>query len=211
MKKFLILFALILSSLCLYTNCFAFSIDKLDEYLELVYDDFSGDKDFLKEYPYYTLSFWTVDNTVNSAYVIFSKDKTWITYDPPAASNINFVLSSPCVSYTLYRDSLEFSKSTSCPAVPLPRNTNYYNYELKYNRGVEGVLTFEAKPYSVVEDFFKEPPPPQTPLVETVEGLEMSKVLQEIVGLLPTILIILASLVGLRKAWTFLCSVLKAS
>lgn len=51
----------------------------------------------------------------------------------------------------------------------------------------------------------------QVVLAEIVENQETNKVLEEILGILPTIIIVLVSLIGLRKSFLFLKTLLKQS
>ena len=61
------------------------------------------------------------------------------------------------------------------------------------------------------DDFFFQPPTVETTLAPIMEETPLEGVLQEIVGILPVVLVIIAGLIGLRKALAMLSRVLHQS
>ena len=75
------------------------------------------------------------------------------------------------------------------------------NFDVKHKYTNEVVFQKASQP--IVET--------QGTLAKIVEGQETNKVMEEVLGILPTIIVVLIGLIGLRKAWAFLVSLLRRS
>ena len=102
------------------------------------------------------------------------------------------------------------SNNSSCSNILYFKNSNSYNnsYGTSYTShdilDSNGNVVFQVARQPVEETS-------QVVLAEIVENQEANKVMEEILGILPVIIIVLVSLIGLRKSFSFLKNLLKQS
>lgn len=152
------------------------------------------------EYEYYVV--WYVDNTY---YAMTSQNKaTYQDYD----GNENFWLDGDKKFY-IYNGSSWLEDS-------IPNSyygSNYVVFQYRQNYGLTFASTIYASNHDIVftadpgKVFFHKAP--VGVLAQKLEGVEMSQVMKEILGVLPLIIVVVVSLVGLRKAFQMLSTLLR--
>ncbi len=204
MKKFYTLFLLMFIFFSLNITCYA-SYNSTQISFDEAFETFTN-SEHSGECKYYIYTERVTDNGSNICELFYFNDLSAVprSYTSVPDVCIDFIGTfygfEPPNSFQSYSDRLYLRSDSSV----------YTNYPFSDDQ-LKDITFVDFSSKKVADDFFKGPPLQTSIIAEKVEGQEMIKVLQEIVGLLPTILIILVSLVGLRKAWTFLSNVLKAS
>lgn len=189
-KKFLIIFFTIFILIFFsFSNCFAYTIDENNAVSSYALVKDYCESNNLTIYDYVITSEGFIYVAINSDYSLS------VVYGEAAGKYANYIT---CTGYRIFKleDNGNFSVAVS--------STN----GSKYTYG--DAIIYSS--FDVLKDgtiFFLKTPVVQGIIAPKLEGVEMSQTIQEIVAILPLIIVVVVSLVGLRKALQMLSTLLR--